>query len=352
VDPVRVHCVLDVRGGPSRRVGPGGVLIGRQSDCDIVAADPSVSRRHALDRLTGTGAEVVPLGRSPVDVNGTPTDRPHSLVDGDELRLPGLTLAVAIAIPRPEALARAAFALERSERGGGDPDGSAGGAGGEAPRGIERAGAAFGIAHTPFVIGGGEGDDLIVKRWPARVLSLHLAQGELFAELHAGDATCNGAPLEVDAPCALAAGDVLACRGESFVVRAVGAAATTALGGGELPVRVAIELLPRGGRVVFSIGAGDRAVYLADRRFDLVVALARPPGGLRAGDFVSDDALRAVVWPRRPQVSRPEINMLISRCRRDLVEAGLAGPRLIERAPGGGGTRLVLAPDAEVVMKG
>jgi hypothetical protein len=138
VDPVRVHCVLDVRGGPSRRVGPGGVLIGRQSDCDIVAADPSVSRRHALVRLTGSGAEVVPLGRSPVDVNGAPTDRPRSLVDGDELRLPGLTLTVAITIPRPEAAARAAFALERSERGGGDPDGSAGGAGGRAPRGSDR----------------------------------------------------------------------------------------------------------------------------------------------------------------------------------------------------------------------
>ncbi|HEX3476432.1 MAG TPA: FHA domain-containing protein [Kofleriaceae bacterium] len=327
MDPVRVHCVLDVRGGPSRRVGPGGVLIGRQSDCDIVATDPSVSRRHALVRLTGSGAEVVPLGRSPVDVNGAPTDRPRDLVDGDELRLPGLILAVAIAIPRPEVAARAAFALERT-------------------------GAAFGIAHTPFVIGGSDTDDLIVKRWPARVLSLHLAQGELFVELHAGDATCNGAPLEVDAPGALAPGDTLACRGESFVVRAVGAAATTALGGGELPTRVAIELLPRGGRVVFSIGGGDRAVYLADRRFDLVVALARPPGTLRAGEFVSDDALRTVVWPRRPSVSRPEINMLISRCRRDLVEAGLAGPRLIERAPGGGGTRLALAPGAEVVMKG
>jgi hypothetical protein len=328
VEPARVHCVLDVRGGPSRRVGPSGVLIGRQSDCDIVAGDPSVSRRHALVRLTGSGAEVVPLGRSPVDVNGIATDRPRALVDGDELRLPGLTLAVSIALPRPDDRARAAFALERA------------------------GGAAFGIAHTPFVIGGGDGDDLIVKRWPARVLSLHLAQGELFAELHAGDATCNGAPLEVDAPCALVPGDALACRGDSFVVRAVGAAATTALGGGELPVRVAIELLPRGGRIVFSIGAGERAVYLADRRFDLLVALARPPGGLRAGEFVSDDALRAVVWPRRPSVSRPEINMLISRCRRDLVEAGLAGPRLIERAPGGGGTRLAVAPGAEIEMKG
>jgi hypothetical protein len=50
-------------------------------------------------------------------------------------------------------------------------------------------------------------------------------------------------------------------------------------------------------------------------------------------------------------VSRPEINMLISRCRRDLVDAGLAGPRLIERAPGGGGTRVTLAANAEIVVK-
>src|ERR1041384_6439761 len=95
VEPVRVRCVLDVLGGPSRRVGPSGVLIGRQSDCDIVASDPSVSRRHALIRLTGTGVEVVPLGRSPVDVNGEPTSKPRELADGDELALPGLRLAVA-----------------------------------------------------------------------------------------------------------------------------------------------------------------------------------------------------------------------------------------------------------------
>ena len=40
--------------------------------------------------------------------------------------------------------------------------------------------------------------------------------------------------------------------------------------------------------------------------------------------------------------------MLISRCRKDLVDVGLAGPRLLERAPGGGGTRIALAPNAVV----
>jgi DNA-binding winged helix-turn-helix (wHTH) protein len=102
---------------------------------------------------------------------------------------------------------------------------------------------------------------------------------------------------------------------------------------------------------VFTVATGERAVYLADRRFDLMMALLQPPDGHQAGDFVSDDAVRSVVWPRNPGVSRPEINMLISRCRRDLVAAGLAGTRLIERAPGGGGTRFVLGAGAQIVVK-
>jgi hypothetical protein len=286
-----------------------------------------VSRRHALVRLTVDGVEIVPLGRAPIDVNGAPIDKPRLLAHGDELRVPGLALTVAISLPRPDPEPRGGFVLER-DRGG-----------------------SFGIAHTPFLIGGGERDDLIVKKWPPHTLALHLAQGELFLQVCRGAATRNDAPLEPDAMEPLAPGDRVTCRGECFLVRQAGADGTTAVHGGELPTRVEIEMLPRGGRVVITTGAGPRAVYLADRRFDLVVALVRPPGGHAAGDFISDDLLRGVVWPRKPAVSRPEINMLISRCRRDLVEAGLAGPRLIERAPTGGGTRLALAPGAEVVVK-
>jgi len=323
-----VRCTVDVVDGPSRRVGPSGLLIGRARDCDIVASDPSISRRHALVRLTSDGAEVVPLGRAPVDVNGTPSDKPRALADGDELCLPGVTLVIAIRVPRPDLAARTGFVLERA-RGG-----------------------SFGIVHTPFWLGGGDADDLIVKQWPARTLALHLAEGELYVELIEGDARCNGEPVERGALVPLAIGDRLACRGEELSVRrGEDHDATTAVRGAELPGRVEIEMLPRGGRIVFTTAAGERPVYLADRRFDLVVALARPPDGHVAGDFISDDLLRGVVWPRKPSVSRPEINMLISRVRRDLVAAGLAGPRLIERAPTGGGTRLALSPGAEIVMR-
>lgn len=325
MEPTRLRCVVVVPGGPSRRVGPGGLWIGRSGDCDIVASDPSVSRRHALVRLTSDGAEVVPLGRAPIDVNGAPVAAPRALADGDELRLPGLVLVVQLALPRPDLAATASFLLER-------------------------AGDRFGIAHSPFLIGGGDADDLIVRGWPAATLVLHVAQGQLFVEARDAGAARNGAPLEADRTEPLFAGDALTCRGETFAIaQPSGRVVTTAVGpGGDLPARVSIEMLPRGGRVVFEIAGRGCAVYLADRRFDLMVALLRPPAGYAPGDFIPDDAVRAIVWPRKPSVSRPEINMLISRCRRDLVEAGLAGPRLVERAPGGGGTRVQLAPHAVI----
>ena len=320
----RVRCMVVVPDGPARRVGSAGVLIGRQRDCDIVAVDPAVSRRHALVHLTAEGVELVPLGKTPVLVNGEPHTNPRPLAHGDELRVPGLVLGVTIELPRP-ANAPAGFVLERN-------------------------GSSFGVAHSPFVIGGGDSDDLIVTKWPPSALLLHLAQGVLYAEARDGDASINGEPLEPGALAPLAFGDRLAYRDETFTIgHAQGRVATTAVGAhGDLPTRVQIEMLPRGGRLVFTIGGREHPVYLADRRFDLLVALLRPPGDYKPGDLVPDDVVRAIVWPRKAGVSRPEINMLISRCRRDLVDAGLAGPRLVERAPGGGATRLVLAAGAEV----
>jgi hypothetical protein len=316
--------------GASRRVGPSGLLIGRQRDCDIVATDPTVSRRHALVRLTGDGAEVVPLGKGPVDVNGIEADTAQALADGDELRLPGLVLRIQIDVPRPSREAPAGFVLERAGATG-----------------------SFGITHSPFVIGGGDTDDLIVKKWPPRTLVFHLTlacSGELYVEVCHGTAARNGVDIEPGTLEPLAVGDELACRGERFAIaHAGGRVATTAVRStGELPTRVTIEMLPRGGRIVFTIAGREHPVYLADRRFDLLVALLRPPAEYKPGEFIDDDTVRTIVWPRKPSVSRPEINMLISRIRRDLVEAGLAGPRLIERAPGGGGTRLQLAPGADV----
>jgi hypothetical protein len=309
-------------------VGPNGLLIGRKQDCDLVSEDPSVSRRHALVRLTTDGAELVPLGRGPVEVNGKPHDKAVALSDGDELGVPGLQLSVRIDAQRPDGAASSAWRLERA-RGG-----------------------SFGIVHSPFVIGGGESDDLIVKRWPAQALRLHVAQGELYLEPGVGKVTRNAGELPAGVMEQLFAGDTIEFRREAFLIRPTVRDATTAVASlPYLPSRVLVEVLPRGGRVVFVTAGGDRAVFLADRRLDLMIALLRPPDGFAAGEFIPDDVVRAIVWPRNPAVTRPEINVLISRCRRDLIEAGLAGARLIERAPGGGGTRLALAPGATVTVE-
>jgi len=316
--------------GPSRKVGLDGLIIGRHSECDIVASDPAMSRRHALIRVTSDGVELVPLGTGPVSVNGTPTDRPHMLAHGDRLAFPGLALHVEIE-DAPASETANGFMIERA--GGGR----------------------FGLGSRSFSVGGGANDDLYIDDLPASALVFSTAAGGPRVELRAGDATHDGVPLERGVAIALSVGESVTCGDETFTIVAAGdhADATTAVGGGEeMPHAIVIEMLPRGGLVMFSLASGTRSVYLADRRFDLLLALLRPPEGYQAGDIISDDVLCAGVWPRRDGVGRTEVNTLISRCRRDLVEAGLNGARLIQRAPGGGGTRFMLARGATVTVRG
>jgi hypothetical protein len=320
--------VILVSDGPSRRVGPGGLLIGRQKDCDIVADDPSISRRHALIRLAGDSAELVPLGRAPVSVNGKATDRAAALANNDRIELPGMVLTVVLEMPRPDQNQSTGFALAR-QRGG-----------------------SFGISHSPFVVGGGEHDDLILKGWPDGAMRFHVAQGGLFVELTESAKVNELVVGPDDGMVELAPGDALGFKKEVFTIAQVSGGDQTTIVGDKsgLPRKVVVQILPRGGRIVFGLAEGDRAVFLADRRLDLLVALLRPPPPYSAGDFIPDDVVRPIVWPRNPGVSRPEINMLISRCRQDLVAAGLHGPRLLERAPGGGATRVALAAGAEITV--
>lgn len=324
MDGPRYRCTLVTPDGVSRRVGPQGLLIGRDDTCDVVIADPAISRRHALIRASADGVELVPLGRVPVVHNGSPCERASLLADGDRIEVGGLELVVRVELRRP-------------------------GAGGSGFR-LVRGRTTFGISHTPFVVGGGDTDDLIIDGWPPGALRFHLAQRELFVEPTIAAATKNGAALEAETLEAAEVGDVLGCAGSVLeVAKGEGPAQTTITAEAQaLPSRVSIEMLPRGGRVVFSLSSGDHAVYLADRRLDLIAALVKPPAGYVAGDFIPDEVLRPIVWPRNPNVIRSEINVHITRCRKDLLAAGLAGPRLLQRSPTGGATRLALAPGCTI----
>ena len=93
------EALSEVRPDPRRRaivraegkrmvVAPGGALLGRSRDCDIVLADSNVSRRHAEIRPSGQGWLIQDLGSSNgVRVNGRASSGPHPLESGDSVQL-------------------------------------------------------------------------------------------------------------------------------------------------------------------------------------------------------------------------------------------------------------------------
>ncbi len=319
----RYRCTLTTRDGAARRVDVLGVVIGREQDCDIVVDDPAVSRRHALVRVDAEGAELVALGRLSPMLNGKPVDRHHRLADGDLLEISSLVLTVHLNSEQPTNTPTFHLLIRD---------------------------ASYGVRHSPFHIGGGLDDDVILDGWPERAITLHVADLEMFVEPSVEAVTRNGQPLVHAGDLEpVEAGDVLGCHGTTIKIGATQHAHTTVTGQ-TLPFKVVVEMLPRGGRVVFSMPSGEHCVYLADRRLDLIAALLRPPKDFAPGDFIPDDVLRPQVWPGNPNVIRSDINVHITRCRRDLVAAGVPGPRLLQRSPGGGATRLALAPGCEVIF--
>jgi hypothetical protein len=73
--------------GKRMPVGPGGAVIGRSRECDIVLQDSNVSRRHAEIRPTGgDGWTIADLGSTNgVRVNGRAIDGATPLQAGDEI---------------------------------------------------------------------------------------------------------------------------------------------------------------------------------------------------------------------------------------------------------------------------
>ena len=66
------------------------VLIGRETLCDVVVLDPTVSRRHAALRRRDGSDWLEDVGsQGGTWVNGVQLSGPHRLVDGDQIRLAG-----------------------------------------------------------------------------------------------------------------------------------------------------------------------------------------------------------------------------------------------------------------------
>ena len=81
----RAHVVAE---GKRMLVAPGGAVLGRSRDCDVVLNDSNVSRRHAEIRAEGEGWTVRDLGSTNgVRVNGRDVQGAQPLVSGDVIAL-------------------------------------------------------------------------------------------------------------------------------------------------------------------------------------------------------------------------------------------------------------------------
>ncbi|HJN76586.1 MAG TPA: FHA domain-containing protein [Myxococcota bacterium] len=321
-----MRCWLEHPEGVRRWIGPGGLLLGREADCDLVFEDSRISRHHALVRHGKPGPEIIHMGRNPSKVNGKRDEGSRALTDGDEIELPGgqvLRVGIADANSRRSPMA---WIVERA------------------------LGGRYGIRRYPFSIGGTQDDDLSFRSWPGEALVVRRAQGSLFLQ---STVPCqyNGEDLEEMTP--VFPGDRVEVEGEMLrfsLVGQDGERVTVVPERAQRIVALTLSFLPTGGRLVVKFNDDETQVYMPERRFALIATLLSPVG-LDPGDYIEDEVVCSRVWPRNPNKGREHVNVLLKRAREDLVKAGLNGFKLLERARGGGATRFALPNGCEVEIK-
>lgn len=324
---------LELPDGTRRRVGPAGLLIGRSTDCDLVLNDEHASRRHAIVHRTADGVALVSLGRGSAGVDSTGN---AELADGTRLSFPGLTVTV-----------KASTGLGNGE-----------------PSWVLRhhGGGVFGVSERGLSVGNGPADDLRIAGCAPRSALFRVARGQLLLE--AGVALGVSAHkaglvrLAAGAMHRLSRGNVVHLGLAKISVIVGGATYLgTTLGRGvgaakdmTEPPSVRLQFLPRGGRLFVALGGEDTVVYLAGRRCDLTACLLQPPAPYVPGEPIPDEVLIPRVWPGGTE-TRSAVGVLLHRLRRDLVDAGLDGVALVERAEGGGATRFAVPPGASVTVE-
>lgn len=202
------------------------------------------------------------------------------------------------------------------------------------------------IAHTPFQIGG-EDADLSLE---GVELALHLTRDELVLEpqmdvLFGERIVGAGELVAVESVAAS-----MSAGGHQLRLLRQGPAGENTTVGHEVrfPRAVDLELMPSGGRITVTIDEPTTLV-LSELRFRLLMALLQPPGDYLAGDFVPDELVLPMIWPRQQKL-HTDLNLLLHRTRKDLLKAGLEPTGLVERAVAGGSTRFRIRKGASVTI--
>lgn len=300
----------------------GSLLIGRSPSCHVVLSDPHVSRRHVLVLELDGAAQIVPLGKGKIELAGKALDEPAMAANGDRLVCGEATFMVEV----PPSADAPGWVLEVGSH-------------------------VYPVRGHGFRLGGGEANDLRLPGWPSTGATLYPVHGGLLAELGA-EVEVQGAEMDVgsdDLPDSglvrLRSGSKLSAAGLTVRV-ALSQSVPATIDLNPAPSQATLELMPNGALLRVML---DRLflVWLPQKRGDLVAALLSPPTGVKPGDWVPDELLLPRVWGNE-SASKAQLNTLIHRTRLSLTGAGLNGPSLLERAPGGGATRVRLAKNAVV----
>jgi hypothetical protein len=290
-----------------------GLLIGRDPACSIVVDAPEVSRRHALVVHEPSGLRFIVFTPRAATLNGRDAPAESQLATGDVIGVGAMRFEV---LTSDEEEPMTAWTLDVGGRG-------------------------YRVRSTPFVVGGGEGDDLIVPGLAPAALTLHATGRDLVL---ATDHPATVAGVSVDRLCSVRDRDRIALGPVSMKVRRTTGDDATTLGERH-PTRAVLRLLPNGGLLELRSGT-EKGVWLPDRRCDLVAALLAPQAPASGGDLIPDATLIARVWPGET-ATRAELATLVHRVRHTLTLAGFDGPSIVERSQQGS-TRFRLAPGATV----
>ena len=92
---------LELNSGARVGLGRNVTTIGRSARCDIVIADPSVSRRQLLVCVRERGVEVINVGKQPASLDGAAITESVQAVDGQAIEIAGAKrIGHGIDIPR------------------------------------------------------------------------------------------------------------------------------------------------------------------------------------------------------------------------------------------------------------
>lgn len=286
----------------------------------MLLLDPRASGTHALVWLTPHGPELVAFGRNPTRINGMAVEGASPLASGDRVELPGETLTVQTspAGPPSESVWIIAVTEERP----------------------------WSVYREPIRIGGSTRDDLFVEAWPPTALVLSPFANSLAVQFEI-EARCNGKEIEAGVVRQGKPGDGIEIGGTTLrILDLVDVVSTTQTQGADDTIEhVRFTFLPHGGELHLLWEAAEHRVRFPEIRARLVASLLTAPAGYEPGDWIPDEDLVTLVWPRMPGKGRTDVNTVLHRVRRDLLDAGVDAFALIERDMGA--TRFVLPSGVE-----